>query len=77
MQVSGMSTAFCVCLSDTAGNGPTPAGIAGLRHKPRHKTTQGNGPPPVPSVRNAKPPLSPAREGGSRLARLSDSSPSD
>ena len=30
MRVSGMFTAFCVCLSDTASNGPTPAGMAGL-----------------------------------------------
>lgn len=39
MRVSRMFTAFCVCLSDTASTGPTPAGIAGLRHKQRHKTT--------------------------------------
>ena len=37
MLVSGMFTAFLVCLSDTARDGPTPAGMAGLRHKQRHR----------------------------------------
>jgi hypothetical protein len=34
-----------VCLSDTARNGPTPVGMAGLRHKLRHKNTR-----PIPSI---------------------------
>ena len=37
MRVSSVLTAFLVCLSDTARYGPTPAGIAGLRHNERHK----------------------------------------
>lgn len=37
MRVSDMFAAFCVYVSDTARNGPTRAGMAGLRHKARHK----------------------------------------
>ena len=37
MRISRTFTAFCECLSDTAGNGPTPAGMTGLRHKQRHR----------------------------------------
>lgn len=37
MLLSCSFTAFWVGLSDTAGDGPIQAGMAGLRHKPRHK----------------------------------------
>ncbi len=37
MLVSGRFAAFLVCLTDTARDGQTPAGMAGLRHKQRHK----------------------------------------
>ena len=60
MRVSRTFTAFCVCLSDTASTGSTPAGMAGLRHKQRHKATPGSGPPTVPSNRIAEPAGSPA-----------------
>ena len=40
MRVLRTFTAFCVCLSDTAGHGPTPAGMAGLRHKTRHTVSE-------------------------------------
>jgi hypothetical protein len=56
MRVPRMFAAFLVYLSETASTGPTPAGMAGLRHKQRHKTTQGSGPPPVPSTRIVEPP---------------------
>jgi hypothetical protein len=36
MLVSGMFAVFCVCPSDTEEYRPTPAGMAGLRHKLRH-----------------------------------------
>lgn len=57
MRVSRRFTAFCVSLSDTTRHGPAPEGMAGLRHKQRHKTTQGSGPPMVPSSRIAEPPV--------------------
>jgi hypothetical protein len=37
MRVWGTFTAFSMWSSDTERDGITPAGIAGLRHKPRHK----------------------------------------
>jgi hypothetical protein len=37
MRVSRTFTALCVCLSDTARDDPTLAGMAGLRHKQRHR----------------------------------------
>jgi hypothetical protein len=37
MRVSRTLTALLACLSDTASNGQTPAGMAGLRHNQRHK----------------------------------------
>lgn len=73
MRVSGMSTAFCVYPSNTAGIGPTPAGTAGLRHKQRHKTTHGSGPPPVPSARIAKPPV--RQRGKAAFLRLGSQTP--
>ncbi len=47
MLVSGMFAAFLVPLSDTASDGQTPAGMAGLRHKQRHKQQHNGRRPPV------------------------------
>lgn len=41
MRILGIFAAFLVCLSDTASTGPTPAGMAGLRHKRRHTQAVG------------------------------------
>jgi hypothetical protein len=37
MRVSRGFTTFCVCLSDTTRDDPASAGMAGLRHKQRHR----------------------------------------
>jgi hypothetical protein len=68
MLVSRMFTAFCVSLSDTIRHGPAPEGMAGLRHKQRHKNDTGHWTPygSIPTARRA--PGAPAREGGLVLA---------
>jgi len=51
MRVWRTFTAFLVCLSDTPVDGHTPAGMAGLRHKLRHKD---GGPSSAASIANPK-----------------------
>lgn len=72
MRVWCTFTAFLVCLSDTAGDGHTPAGTAGLRHKLRHKD---GGPfPPHPSrIPKQNPdPRTPLNLSGMALRREGD-----
>jgi len=52
MRVRCIFTDFLVCLSDTASDGPTPVGMAKLRHKQRHKRT--HGPRYFPRYRSAR-----------------------
>ena len=64
MRISRTFTAFCVCLSDTARDGPAPEGMAGLRHKQRHKNDTGQWTPSGTIRADCRAPGSPAREGG-------------
>jgi hypothetical protein len=68
MRVSRRFTAFCVSLSDTTRDAPTPAGIAGLRHKQRHKNDTWQWTPSGSIRADRRAPDSPAREGGLVLA---------
>ena len=65
MRVSRTFTAFRVCLSDTARHRPTPAGMAGLRHKLRHN----------PQSKRLSGPLVPQSERSARWGANAQKSP--
>ena len=77
MRLSRGFTGFCVSLSDTTRHDSAPEGMAGLRHKQRHKDHTGQWTPFGSIHADRRAPGSPAREVGFVQANLFDTPPWD